>query len=46
MGRVVGSLVWVVLLSVFPPAWDSNSSWRLDLVLRCIPMAFGISMAS
>jgi len=40
LGGRVGSLVWAAFLGVFPPAWDSNSSWRVDLALCCIPMAY------
>ena len=42
----VGGLVCAAFPSTLPPAWDSNNFRRLELVLHCIPMASGISVAS
>ena len=38
----MGSLV----VAAFPPGWDSNSFWRVDLYLCCIPISSGTSVTS
>ena len=45
-GGGVGGLVWMATWSALPPAWDSRSSKRLVLALRCSTVASGTLAAS
>ena len=46
VGRGVGGLVWMATSSTVPPTWDSRSSRRLVLDLRCSTIVSGMLGAS